>query len=175
GVTDAITIGLVFFGWGALLAVSAVGIAPRLTRALPRTTVLIIAEVALAVVLLACALFINQLMPLIVAVILAGIPLGLLNTVLTECSMEASVLPRPVASATYSGCRFLGGAIAPPLTTILAAHITVWAPFVYGAAMILVSCFIIVARRATLWRADLTEESAEEEAESMGLAAASLN
>jgi len=83
-----------------------------------------------------------------------GIPLGLLNTVLTECSMEASDLPRPVASSTYSGCRFLGGAIAPPLCTYLAGVTTMWVPFVYGAAMILVSGAIIATRRRALARAD---------------------
>jgi len=172
GVTDAITIGLVFFGWGTLLAVSAVGIAPRLTRIARRTTVLIGAEIALAVVLVAAALVVDHLVPLIITVILAGIPLGLLNTVLTECSMESSELPRPVASATYSGCRFLGGAIAPPLTTILAAHLTTWAPFAYGAAMILVSCLIILVRRATLWRADVSEERVTTQPTTTGVPAA---
>jgi len=154
GMGNAITIGLVFFGWGALLAVSAVVVAPRLTRFFRRTTVLIAAEGALAVVLVACAFFINSVPGIMTCVILAGIPLGLLNTVLTECSMEASSLPRPVASSTYSGCRFLGGAIAPPLCTFLAGATAVWAPFVYGAAAILVSLGVIVVRRRALARAD---------------------
>ena len=68
--------------------------------------------------------------------------------------MEASDLPRPVASSTYSGCRFLGGAIAPPLCTYLAGVTTMWVPFVYGAAMILVSGAIIATRRRALARAD---------------------
>jgi len=68
--------------------------------------------------------------------------------------MEASSLPRPVASSTYSGCRFLGGAIAPPLCTFLAGATAVWAPFVYGAAAILVSLGVIVVRRRALARAD---------------------
>ena len=154
GVADAITIGLVFFGWGSLLAVSAVFVAPRLTRVLRRTTVLLGAEVLLACVLIACALLVNSLPGLMVTVMLAGVPLGLLNTVLTECSMEASTLPRPVASSTYSGCRFLGGAIAPPLCTYLAGVTTVAMPFFYGAAMIMVSALVILIGRKALARAD---------------------
>jgi predicted MFS family arabinose efflux permease len=154
GVADALAIGLVFFGWGALLAVSAVFVAPRLTARLRRTTVLIGAEAILAAILVVAALLINSAPGLIVCVIAAGVPLGLLNTVLTECSMEASDLPRPVASSTYSGCRFLGGAVAPPLCTLLAATTTDWMPFLYGAAMILLSCAIIVVRRPSLARAD---------------------
>jgi len=174
GVDGAITIGLVFFGWGGLLAISAVLIAPRLTRFLRRTTVLIIAEASLAVVLVACALVINSVAGIMVCVILAGIPLGLLNTVLTECSMEASDLPRPVASSTYSGCRFLGGAIAPPLCTYLAGVTAVWVPFAYGAAMILVSLMVIVVRRSALARADFGVESTERVGEAVGLGAVVL-
>jgi len=154
GCGDAITIGLVFFGWGGLLAISAVLVAPRLTAIMRRTSVLIMAEIMLAAVLVACALVANSATGIMVCVILAGIPLGLLNTVLTECSMEASELPRPVASSTYSGCRFLGGAIAPPLCTFLAGATSVWVPFVYGAAMILVSAGIIYFRRRALARVD---------------------
>lgn len=162
GVEEPLTIGLVFFGWGAALAVSAVFVAPRLTRRHRRTSVLIGAEACLAVALIACAILINSATGIMVCVIAAGIPLGLLNTVLTECSMEASDLPRPVASSTYSGCRFLGGAIAPPLCTYLASVTWTWMPFVYGAAMILVSCAVLVLRRRHLVRADRATESAQE-------------
>ena len=167
GLGSAVTIGLVFFGWGSCLAISAVIVAPRLTRLLRRIRVLQIAQVTLAAIMLLCALSVDHAVALIVCVILAGIPLGLLNTVLTECSMEASDLPRPVASSTYSGCRFLGGAIAPPLCTFLAAHTTTWMPFLYGAAMILVSCLIITARRTSLARADVVVIDELEEAEAV--------
>jgi predicted MFS family arabinose efflux permease len=175
GASDPIAIGLVFSGWGGLLAVAAVLVAPRLARTNPRTTIVIGAEIALALVLVACAVLADHVPALIVCVILAGIPLGLLNTMLTECSMEASELPRPVASSTYSGCRFLGGAIAPPLCTVLASRITAWVPFLYGALMILVSCLIILAWRGTLSRADLMPETDMGQAEDIGLAAESLD
>ena len=168
GVTNPVTLGLVFFGWGGLLAISAVLVAPRLTMHMRRTSILLMAEVLLAIVLVAMAFTAKSVTGLIICVVLAGIPLGLLNTVLTECSMEASTLPRPVASSTYSGCRFLGGAIAPPLCTVLAGATAVWMPFVYGAAMILVSAGIILTRRAALARADGFED-AETEAENMGV------
>jgi len=164
GVANAVTIGLVFFGWGGLLAISAVFVAPRLTMVMRRTSVLIMAEIMLAVVLVAAALSANSVTGIMITVILAGIPLGLLNTVLTECSMEVSELPRPVASSTYSGCRFLGGAIAPPLCTFLAGVTAVWVPFVYGAAMILVSAGIIFFRRPALARADRPVGVAEDAA-----------
>jgi MFS family permease len=174
GIADAMTIGLVFFGWGAFLAVSAVLVAPLLTRVMRRTTVLMVAETTLAVLLVLCAVFFNSATGIIVCVIAAGIPLGLLNTVLTECSMEASELPRPVASSTYSGCRFLGGAVAPPLCTLLADATSYWVPFIYGAVMILVSCLIILIRRSTLARADYTPEPVAEVEEDVSEGAAVL-
>ena len=36
-----------------------------------------------------------------------------MNNVLTESVMEATDLPRAVASSTYSGVRFVGGAVRP--------------------------------------------------------------
>jgi len=172
GGDDPITIGTVFFGWGGMLAVSAVFVAPRLARSMRRTSILIMAETLLAVILVACALLSWSIAGITVCVILAGIPLGLLNTVLTECSMEVSDVPRPVASSAYSGCRFLGGAIAPPLCTLLAGLTAVWVPFVYGAAMILVSAGIIVVRRSRLARADGLQEDDLEQAEDIELALA---
>lgn len=174
GVHDPITIGLVFFGWGGLLAISAVLVAPRLTMFMRRTSILLMAEVLLALVLVGCGLLVNSATGIMVCVILAGIPLGLLNTVLTECSMEASDLPRPVASSTYSGCRFLGGAIAPPLCTFLAGVTTMWVPFVYGAAMILISAGVILIRRSALARADGAREDALEEAENLEVSVIAL-
>ena len=56
-----------------------------------------------------------------VCIVVGGLLLGVLNTVLTECVMEATDLPRSVASSAYSAVRFLGGAIAPPAATQLAA------------------------------------------------------
>ena len=157
GVNDPITIGLVFFGWGGLSAVSAVLLAPRLFRLVRHTTLAMSAMITLAVILGVCALLINSVAGIIVCVVLAGLPLGLLNTTLTECSMEASDIPRPVASSAYSGCRFLGGAVAPPLCTFLAHAIAVWVPFAFGALVILISCLIILTRRSALARADSIE------------------
>ncbi len=159
GVTSALTLGFVFFGWGVLVAVSAVFVAPRLTRRLRRTVVLRIAMPLLALDLIACAVLVHSLVGLVIFVILAGAPLGVLNTVLTECSMEATDLPRAVASSTYSGCRFLGGAVAPPFCTWLAEQTNLRVPFLYGAAAILLSALIVHWGRNALRRADFGVEA----------------
>ena len=57
---------------------------------------------------------------LIVGIVVGGLFLGVMNTVLTESVMEATDLPRAVASSTYSGVRFVGGAVAPALAGVIA-------------------------------------------------------
>ena len=86
--------------------------------------------------------------------------------------MEATDLPRGVASSAYSGCRFLGAAIAPPLCTWLADETNLRVPFLYGAGAILLSALIIHFGRGALRRADFGAETLAEEAEEIGIGAA---
>jgi ACDE family multidrug resistance protein len=168
GLASAITLGFIFFGWGLSLAITSVWVAPLLTRRMPRTRVLATVLPLLALDLAAAALLIDSEVGLIACVIVGGMLLGILNTVLTECVMEATDLPRTVASSAYSGVRFLGGAIAPPAATLLAAAITPAAPFFAAAASVLIAALIIVLGRARLARANGLEVDALEEAEAIG-------
>ncbi|RZU66493.1 putative MFS family arabinose efflux permease [Microterricola gilva] len=177
GVGDAIGLGLVFFGWGVAVAVTSVWVAPILTRRMPRTRVLWLVMPLLALDLLALALFIDSLPAVITGVIVGGMLLGVLNTVLTECVMEATDLPRSVASSAYSGVRFLGGAVAPPVATLLAEALSPSAPFVAGAVAVLVSVAIVILGRKQLRAADGVHEPAAaealREAEAIGIGDAS--
>jgi hypothetical protein len=49
----------------------------------------------------------------VTCIIVGGLLLGLMNTILTESVMEATDLPRSVASSAYSAVRFLGGRPLP--------------------------------------------------------------
>ncbi len=169
GMGDAITLGLIFFGWGVALAISSVWGAPVLTSRLPRTRVLWIVMPLLALDLVAAGVFIGSLVGLIVCVVVGGLLLGILNTVLTECVMEATDLPRSVASSAYSGVRFLGGAIAPPAATLLAATISPATPFYAGAISVLVATALIVIGNRHLKRVDGVEETPVEEAEALAI------
>ncbi|PPL16125.1 MFS transporter [Microterricola pindariensis] len=169
GVGDAISLGLVFFGWGVSVAITSVWVAPILTRRMPRTRVLWLVMPLLALDLLAMALFVHSLAAVIVGVVVGGMLLGILNTVLTECVMEATDLPRSVASGAYSGVRFLGGAVAPPVATLLAEALSPSAPFVAGALAVLVSVAIVILGRRWLRAADGLQETPLEEAQAISL------
>lgn len=170
GVEDAITLGLIFFGWGLALAVTSVWVAPLLTSRLPRTRVLWLVMPLLALDLAAAGVLVGSLVALIVCVVVGGLLLGILNTVLTECVMEATDLPRSVASSAYSGVRFLGGAIAPPAATLLADTVSRATPFYAGAISVLVAAALVMLGHKHLRRVDAPHETQQQEAEVLALA-----
>ncbi len=164
---DAIGIGLTFFGWGLAVAITSVGVAPVLTRRMRRTSVLALVLVLLVADLVAAALVTSSPAGLVVCVIAGGLLLGVINTVLTESVMEATDLPRSVASSAYSAVRFIGGAIAPPVATTLADLISPSTPYVVAAAGVAVSAIIVLAGRRVLRRVDDGPEPEPVEAQSI--------
>jgi ACDE family multidrug resistance protein len=165
----AIDLGFTFFGWGISVAITSVWVAPLLTARLKRTTVLAIVLPLLAIDLVVAGVFVTITFALILCVIIGGMMLGVLNTVLTESVMEATDLPRAVASSSYSAVRFLGGAAAPPLATALAALATPAVPFFVAGASVLLAAVLIVAGQRALSRVNGEVETPKQEAEAIGL------
>lgn len=161
-------LGLVFFGWGLGVALTSVLVAPALTRRFRRTAVIRGALVVLAVVLVAAGLLAAEPGGIVAAVIAGGLALGVLNTALTESVMEATDLPRPVASGAYSGVRFLGGAIAPPLATLLADAFGPGMPYWVAAASVAITIAILALGAKALRRVDGRDPSPVEEAAAVG-------
>jgi len=160
----AMGIGLTFFGWGVALAVTSVWVAPLLLRALPRSTAMLMVLPLLALDLLAAAVFVDNAAALVVCIIVGGLLLGLMNTILTESVMEATDLPRSVASSAYSAVRFLGGAAAPPIAAALWHAFGASVPFLFAAASVVVSAGVILFGRRALARIDHHEADAAEQA-----------
>jgi predicted MFS family arabinose efflux permease len=166
---DAIGLGLTFFGWGLAVAITSVWVAPILTARMRRTTVLGIVLPLLAADLVAAGLFVATPAALVTAVIVGGLLLGVLNTVLTESVMNATDLPRSVASSSYSAVRFLGGAAAPPLATTIAQLAGDAVPYYVAAGSVLLAAGLIVAGRRVLARIDTPVESPIAEAEAISI------
>ena len=148
----ATELGYVFFGWGLALAVSSVFIAPRLTRAFGLMPVVVTVLIGFSAILAGLGFGVHKLGVVVVLVILAGVFSGVFNTVLTEAVMEATEMPRNVASSSYSGMRFLGGAVAPAVSGPLAASLGTGVPYWFGAGSLMVSLLILFAGRKTLHR-----------------------
>ncbi|WP_336211598.1 MFS transporter [Nonomuraea sp. LPB2021202275-12-8] len=138
-------IGAVFFGWGVCVALSSVFVAPPLQRKIGSVNVLHLSLALLAVFQVGIALSGHA--GIVVFTILAGIPIGLNNTVFTESAMEVSDAPRPVASAGYNFVRWMGGALAPFVATKLGEEIGTAVPYALGALCCLAGMAILYVRR----------------------------
>jgi MFS family permease len=143
-------LGFVFFGWGLLLAITSVFVAPVVKRRFGVVPTLAAMYAALSAILVLMGVFESTPAVLAVAVISAGAFLGVINTVLTETVMRVSPVERPVASASYSFVRFAGGAIAPWLAGKLAEGVSPETPFFVGAAAVAVALVVLIAGRRQL-------------------------
>ncbi len=136
-------LGYVFFGWGLMLAVFAVFVAPALSRRVGDVRGLGGALAGFTVLLGLMGVLHASQTALIVGVILAGTFLGVINTLMTQLVMESAPVERPVASAAYSFVRFCGGAIAPFVAGKLAEHVSVASPFYLATVMTAFSVVVL--------------------------------
>ncbi|GAA2853046.1 MFS transporter [Microbacterium arabinogalactanolyticum] len=163
----AMGIGLTFFGWGVALAVTSVWVAPALMRRISRTTVILITLPLLAIDLIVAGLLVANPTALVICIIVGGLMLGIMNTVLTEAVMEATDLPRSVASSAYSAVRFLGGAMAPPVAAALAHAYNDTVPYLFAAVSVLIAALTILLGRRALSHIDDAGEGPGEDAEAI--------
>ena len=140
-------LGYVFFGWGLMLAVFAVFVAPAISRRIGDVTGLGVALAGFTAILGLMGVFHASQTALIAGVILAGTFLGVINTLMTQLVMESAPVERPVASAAYSFVRFCGGAIAPFVAGKLAEHVSVASPFYVATVMTAFSVVVLWIHR----------------------------
>src|SRR6201987_3809235 len=132
-----IRLGLVFTGWGILVAIFAVFGAPWLQERYGIARTMYGNLAAFAVVVLVIAVWTTDNAVLIVLTIVSGIVCGVNNTASTQAVMTVSPVERPVASAAYSFVRFIGGGLAPYVAGRLVLAINIHFPFYIGAAVVL--------------------------------------
>jgi len=143
----ALQVGYIFFGWGILLAVTSVWVAPVLQRRFGAVPTVLASLTLFGLDLVMMALLTDSKAALVVGVVIAGAFLGVNNTVITEAVMGAAPVERPVASAAYSFVRFSGGAVAPYAAGKLGENVSMHAPFWMGAAAVFVGVAILVVGR----------------------------
>ncbi|NHC39758.1 MFS transporter [Bacillus sp. MM2020_1] len=136
-------LGFVFLGWGILLAVTSVFMAPKLSEWFGTIKSMCMMLILFALLLVAMGIWTSTQWVVIAAVILAGALLGNNNTLITTAVMNAAPVERSTASAAYSFLRFIGGAIAPFTAGKLAEIFNPSIPFIVGAGFVLVSVLFI--------------------------------
>ena len=143
-------LGYTFTGWGLMLAICAVFVAPRFGRRYGDVRGLGFALAAIVAVLAVMGVLHASQTALIVCVIVSGAFLGITNTLMTQVVMESAPVARPIASSAYSFVRFCGGAIAPFVAGKLAEHVSTQAPFFLGAAMTAIGVGVLFFYRRSL-------------------------
>ena len=149
-----IKLGLVFTGWGILVALFAVFGAPRLQGRFGIARTMYLNLAAFAVIVLVIAIWTTDNAVLIPAVIASGIFIGINNTVTTQAVMTVSPVNRPVASAAYSFVRFIGGGLAPYVAGRLVIALNIHVPFYIASGAILLGIVILFTARHLLSEAE---------------------
>ncbi|MEJ8546733.1 MFS transporter [Brevibacillus borstelensis] len=147
---DEHSLGFVFFFWGVMLAITSVIIAPLLQRKYGSIPTLNMMLLILAIVLAVMGFGVQSQTILVIAIVIAGAVLGIVNTVLTTAVMDVAPFERAVASSAYSFVRFSGGAIAPWLAGKLAEWYSPNVPFYAGAVAVIVSILVLAAGKKVL-------------------------
>ncbi len=148
-------LGAVFFGWGLLVAVFSVFVAPRLQSRFGTAPTLYVNLALFAVVLGVIAAFTDYPAVLVVCVVVAGAMIGVNNTLTTQAVMLVAPVERPVASAAYGFIRFIGGGLAPFAAGLLAEQFNVHVPFWIGAGAVVAAIAVLASGHRLLAAADV--------------------
>ena len=166
-----IQIGWIYFGWGLLVAIVSVFVAPVLQRTVGTVPAVIGTLVLFMLDLGLMAAFADHQAVVVVGIVVSGAFIGSNNTLITEAVMGVAPVERPVASAAYSFVRFCGGAIGPYVALKLFGlppDVHVHAPFWFGAVMVAVGVAIMAGGARVLTRAlEGSHESQRQEAEAV--------
>ncbi len=162
---NAFGVGWVFFGWGVLLAITSVFVAPWLQKRVGTIPAIIGALLSFSVILAIMAIYTDSRAVLAACVVIAGAFLGINNTLVTETVMKVSPHPRGVASSAYSFVRFGGGAAAPWIAGMLGERVSIHAPFWLGAATVAGAAVLLAATRGHIAHIDAAPSHSVEEAQ----------
>ena len=161
---SAFKLGLVFFGWGLLVALFAVFGAPRLQGRFGIAKTMYFNLGIFALITLGIAIWTLNRPALIILVIVSGIVCGVNNTVTTQAVMTVSPVERPVASAAYSFVRFIGGGLAPYVAGRLVIDVNIHFPFYIGAGAVVLGMVILATGHNLLGEAERNQAAAAEAA-----------
>jgi MFS transporter, ACDE family, multidrug resistance protein len=155
-------IGLIFFGWGVAVAFTSVVAAPPLQHRFGTVPTLLVNLLAMTAMLVVMAVGTDSKAVLATCVVVAGLFIGINNTLITQTMMKAAPVERGVASAAYSFVRFSGVALAPWLAGVLGEQISVHLPFWVGAAAVLLGAGVLVLTRPHLVGIDVEGRELDE-------------
>jgi MFS transporter, ACDE family, multidrug resistance protein len=158
---DAHGIGFVFFGWGILVAITSVFMAPKLQHKFGAVKSMYTILILFAIVLLVMGIWTSIKWVIIASIIISGALIGNSNTLLTTAVMSATSVERSTVSAAYSFLRFIGAAIAPFTAGMLAEVFSPHVPFIVAGCLVFGSVIILLLNRHYIHHVDRAEEKVD--------------
>jgi MFS family permease len=155
-----INLGLVFTGWGVLVALFAVFGAPRLQERFGIARTMYANLFLFGLVICGIAIWTLDKPVLIILTIVSGIFIGVNNTITTQAVMTVSPVERPIASAAYSFVRFIGGGLAPYAAGRMVLAINIHFPFYIGAGAEILAIVILATGHRLLGDAERVQAEA---------------
>lgn len=145
----ALTLGIIYFAWGVLVAVSSVWLVNRLRDRVGPIR-LLLADLLCLLVLFAALDFVRPRGGDMLLIIASGIFCGVANALFTTLAIEVSPFSRSISSGTYNFLRWAGAAFAPVLSGVIALRAGSRAPFLVAAFVIAIGTALLVARQGRI-------------------------
>lgn len=148
GHLHAITLGITYFFWGILVAISSVLVVNWLLRRLRPVTILTL-NLPFIVLLFVLAGF----MPgqrLLYLIVTTGFFCGIANALFTTLAMEVSPYSRSISSGAYNFLRWAGAAVAPLVSGIIGQHWGLTVPFFVSAGILCLGIVGLLTRGGAL-------------------------
>jgi len=146
---SAITLGIIYFSWGVLVAVSSVWLVNILRDRIGATR-LLLADLAALILLFAALALIRSHLGDTVLIIGSGLLCGVANALFTTLAIEVSPFSRSISSGAYNFLRWAGAALSPVLSGAIALSLGARAPFGVAAAVVVVGALVLLWRRRRL-------------------------
>lgn len=143
-------LGMVFFAWGAFVALGAIFAAPALIRRFELVPLLVSAFALIVADLLVVGVGIHSQAVMIPAIVVSGLLLGMANATLSTMLMRVSVAGPSISASATNFVRFVGGAIAPYLAGKLSTEVSVGAPLYVAATAVAGGVALLIAYRRLL-------------------------
>ena len=159
----ALTLGLIYFAWGVLVAVSSVWLVNLLRDRVGATRLLVVDLVCLLVLFAALDLLRPRSADMIL-IIASGLFCGVANALFTTLAIEVSPFSRSISSGTYNFLRWAGAAFAPVLSGTIALWAGTRTPFLVAAVVLLAGIVTLGLRRGSLEQAIIRNRDSFEKA-----------
>jgi ACDE family multidrug resistance protein len=150
-------LGGVFCAWGILVALFAVFGAPALKGRFGTPRTLYVNLALMSADSLVIGIWSEHRYVVMAAVVVAGIFIGINNTLVTTAVMSIAPVERPVASATYGFVRFIGGGLAPYVASKLVVSFNTHVPFLIATGTLLLAAVVLSSVHGALDAADRGE------------------